>query len=1008
VTTGRVPVLAAQHEVWLAQQLDPGNVAFTCGAYLDFAGPADPSRLRRAISAALTETEALRAVFASDGEHQVFEPVPADPLEVVEVSTVALARTWMDEDLARPADLTVPGSCRHVLFSLAPDRSLLYLRYHHATMDGFGQSLYVRRVAELYTEQDAPCRFGGLARLVEEERAYRRSARHPRDREFWFGVVESATEPATEPGPPVRHTVRLPDELAAAVAECARSTGVRWSAVVLAAVGVLAARTGGESSVTLSVALAARTTRAALTTPSMMSNVLPLGVNVPEEGSVADLFDAVSRSLGEVVAHQRFRGEELRRAGHGFGGMVVNLMPFEHEPVFGTVPVTPHQLSTGPVRGLSLDVYGGSLTMAFAADSRLYTVEDLVDRAEWLCAVLEAMTAAPDRPLREVELLGSVRRQRILTEWGGGEAELPELSVTDLFARQTALTPTAPAVVRGEETVTYAELAMRAARFATVLAARGVGRETPVVVMLDRGVELVVAVLAILLAGGAYVPVRSKDPLARLRRVVDDVGAPLVVADVQVEAGVPVVPVSYEDPTPPAEVTPDQVAYVMFTSGSSGTPKGVAVTHRNVAALALDPRWRGGAHRRVLMHASPAFDASTYELWVPLLNGGCVVLAEQAELDVAALAEVVRAKEVTGLLLTAGLFGVVADEAPECLAGVREVLTGGDVASPTAVRRVLAANPDLTVVNAYGPTEATMAATCWPMTTDPGSAVPIGRPMWNNRVYVLDRGGRPVPPGVAGELHVAGAGVARGYWHRPDLTGDRFVPDPFRPGRMYRTGDLARWDRDGRLEFVGRADDQVKLRGFRIELGEVEAAVAALPGVAQAAAVVREDTPGDKRLVAYLVLAEDAEPPSVRDDLADVLPDYLVPSAQVVLPALPLTQNGKVDRAALPAPTHTARPTRGPRTPAEELMCALFAEALAVPSVGIDDDFFALGGHSLLATRLVNRVRTELSVSLSLREFFTTRTVAGLSALLDEGGTHPRQATRAGGRHVIVDQDQAG
>ncbi|MFD8070906.1 alpha/beta fold hydrolase, partial [Streptomyces parvulus] len=441
---------------------------------------------------------------------------------------------------------------------------------------------------------------------------------------------------------------------------------------------------------------------------------------------------------------------------------------------------------------------------------------------------------------------------------------------------------------------------------------------------------------------------------------------------------------------------PDQLAYVMYTSGSTGTPKGVAVTHRDVLDLVVDGMFGGGAHERVLMVAPYAFDPSTYEVWVPLLRGGRTVVAPEGDPSVATLARLIGEEGITGLQVTAGLFRVMAEEDPGCFAGVREVITGGDVISPTAVRRVLEHCPTTVVRCAYGPTETTLFATQAPWTTTDTvpAPIPVGRPLDGMEAYILDDSLSRAPVGTTAELYLSGAGLARGYYRRADLTAERFVADPFGPpgGRMYRTGDLARWSAGGLLEFVGRADDQVKIRGFRIELGEIEAVLGRHPGLAQVAVIAREDQPGDKRLTAYLVAdTEDGtvDTEAVRTHAAGLLPEYMVPTAFVVLDQLPLTNNGKLDRRALPAPdptTTAARTGRGPRNPREEILCGLFAEILGVPAVGIDDSFFELGGHSLLATRLVSRIRAILGVRLSIHRLLNTPTVAALSNLGQTAG----------------------
>ncbi len=568
------------------------------------------------------------------------------------------------------------------------------------------------------------------------------------------------------------------------------------------------------------------------------------------------------------------------------------------------------------------------------------------------------------------------------------------VALPELFAARVRSTPDAVAVDGHGGQLTYAALADRAARLAARLVRLGVRAEDRVGLLLERSVELVVAELAIVMAGGVYVPLDRRAPDDRSRLVLATAGVSVLITDeperaARIHSGRIVV--AGRSLAPPDVALPrvdaDQLAYLMHTSGSTGTPKGVAVRHRDVAALASDSRFAGGAHRRVLLHSPAAFDASTYELWVPLLGGGTVVTAPPGEPDVEMLREIVGRYEVTSLWLTAGLFRVVAQEAPDCFLGVEEVWTGGDVVPAAAVRRVLEACPGLTVTDGYGPTETTTFATSRPMSTkdDVPDPVPIGRPLDGVRARVLDEALNAVPAGQAGELHLSGAGLARGYWGRPGATADRFVADPAVPGgRMYRTGDLVRYNGDGELEFLGRTDDQVKVRGFRVELGEIESVLAAAPGVGEVVVVARERKPGVKRLVAYVVTAPD----EVLDDLAEtaaaVLPDYMVPSAFVVLDALPLNANGKVDRRALPAPPEESRTETGPRSETERAVADVLAGVLGMDRVASDDDFFALGGDSLLAVQALSRLRRTFGVTLSARAVFDAPTVTGLARLVDE------------------------
>ncbi|MEU8843663.1 amino acid adenylation domain-containing protein, partial [Streptomyces roseus] len=650
---------------------------------------------------------------------------------------------------------------------------------------------------------------------------------------------------------------------------------------------------------------------------------------------------------------------------------------------------------------------------------RLEYARDLFDHstvellARRLVLVLEALVEDLDRPVGSVAVVLPEERQRVLVEWNDTAAPYPaDRAVHQLFEERAAATPGAVALVFDDEEITYAELDARANRLAHRLIAAGVRPAGSVALLMERSPELVTAVLAVLKAGAAYVPLPTAWPEHRMGLVVQETGAEVLLTDHahggtgfavgHAESGLPVLVVrdgagsgaagadgTLADPgTPGLDVPAERVAYVMYTSGSTGRPKGVAVSHRNVVSLATDRCWRGGSQERVLFHSQYAFDAATYELWTPLLAGDRVIVAPPGELGVEELARVIDERGVTALFVTAALFNLLVEVPEAAFTGLREIWSGGEAASAKAMATVRSRFPWVTLGNGYGPTETTTFATRH-LVGEATSNVPIGAPLDNHRAYVLDEALRPVPVGVAGDLYLAGAGVAHGYVGRAGLTAERFVACPFgEPGeRMYRTGDLVRWTPAGVLEYLGRADDQVKIRGFRIEPGEVEAAVAALPGVARSAVVVREDEPGDKRLVAYVVpQAEGAvDARAVREELTGLLPEYMVPSAVVLVDALPLTGNGKLDRRALPAPDFAALAGTGraPSTPREKALCALFAEVLGVSSVCVDDNFFELGGHSLLATRLISGVRAALGVELGLRALFERPTVAGMVAHLD-------------------------
>jgi amino acid adenylation domain-containing protein len=564
-----------------------------------------------------------------------------------------------------------------------------------------------------------------------------------------------------------------------------------------------------------------------------------------------------------------------------------------------------------------------------------------------------------------------------------------------LFEAQAAKTPSAVAVVAGEKTLTYGELNARANQLAQFLIAQGVRSGQRVATLLERSLELVIAEIAILKCGAAYVPLDWNAPAERHAFMIDDcqVGAIVTVAGSATPDNITRVHVD-EDPwreftttAPPAvaALTSDAVAYVMYTSGSTGKPKGVVIPHRGIARLLLNNGCtQFTADDRIAFTASPAFDASTFEMWAPLLHGACLVIVPQAVLlDADALALLLRAEKVTVLQLVAGLLSAYAEPLADLFPQLRYLMTGGDVADPRALARILR-NPPQHLIQTYGPTEATTFVTAWDVTSldEHVKRVPIGSALSNTRIYILDRARQPVPIGVVGELYIGGDGIAHGYWNRPDLTAQKFVDDPFSDeprARMYKTGDLARRLPDGKIDFIGRNDTQVKLRGIRIELGEIEMRLAEYPGIREAIVLAREDATGEKRLVAYVVGNADTE--ALRQHSRARLPEVMVPASYVFLDALPLTANGKVDRKALPAPADTApaKIYEPPQGEVEAVIASIWAELLGIGRVGRQDNFFELGGHSLLAVTLMDRMRRR-GVPADVRTVFTSPTLAGLAA----------------------------
>jgi len=586
---------------------------------------------------------------------------------------------------------------------------------------------------------------------------------------------------------------------------------------------------------------------------------------------------------------------------------------------------------------------------------------------------------------------------------------VPAATLPALFAAQVARTPAATAVVFEDQRLSYGELDAHANQLAHHLRALGVGPEVVVGLCVERSLEMLIALLGILKAGGAYLPLDPDYPAERLAFMLEDAAAPVLVTHSTPLTQLPsrrarIVRIDADwaaiarQPTTAPDVTlhPHNTAYVIYTSGSTGTPKGVTVDHASLAnkVLTLGKDFGAEPGFRIALLSSSAFDPSIEQATLPLVHGASiVVINDTVRESPARFWDQIRRQQVSLLNCTPSFLASVLGSAPG-KTPLHHLVLGGETFT-AELQQEIGRHLDVAhITNLYGPTEATIDAIGFVVDGDQaGPDIPIGRPLSNYRAYVLDGCLQPAPAGVTGELYIAGTGLARGYLGRAGLTAERFVADPFGPagGRMYRTGDLARWRSDGVLDFLGRADAQVKLRGFRIEPGEIEAALLRHAGVAQAAVIAREDIAGHKRLVAYVVAAADrvADAAELRLHLSGSLPDYMVPSAFVVLERLPLTPNGKLDRKALPAPDLTPTSVRRlPRTPREEVLCTLFAEVLGLPGVGIDDNFFALGGHSLLATRLISRIRTTIGIEIAIRSLFEAPSVEALSGRLDDSRPH--------------------
>jgi aspartate racemase len=1046
---GPAPLSFAQQRLWFLEQMEGALTAYNLPVAWRLRGPLNREALRRALEAIIRRHEPLRTTFAVVEEEPVqvigalerFE-LPLEDLRGLatdqQAAVVVQRRTAEAE---RPFDLTRDLLLRASLLRLAEDEHVLLLTLHHIAADGWSVEVVLWR--ELRALYDASCRDedAGLPELPVQYADYAVWQRKQLEGEglaellqYWREQLQglSALELPTDrprPGRPsyrgARHDFTLGPDLIRQLQALGQAEGVTLHMTLLAAFQALLARYSGQEDIAVGTPIAGRNHAALEDLIGFFVNTLVLRMDLAGDPTFRELLARVRQVSLAAYDHQDLPFEqlveELRPARHLNRNPLVQvlfqLLSFSGQGLtLRDLEVLRLPQSSGRARfDLEMHVWQPAEreerlegTVVYSTDLfDAATIERLVGHFVML---LEGVAADADQRLSALPLLTETERGQLLVEWNETAVAYPaDKGVHQLFEEQVERTPGAVAVVFEGQELTYRELNERANQLAHHLRSLGVGPETLVGLCLERSPELVVGILGILKAGGAYVPLDRDYPLQRLEFMLTEARVGVLVTQHSLLGRLPATGCqvicldtdaaklqSEACSNPLLDVGADDLAYVLFTSGSTGQPKGVAVRHASIARLVFGNDYTKFGPDRVFLQLAPvSFDASTFELWGALLHGAKLVIAPPSLPDFRHLEELLQRHRVTTLWLTATLFNQVVDHYPQALRGVAEVLTGGEALSVQHICRAQATlGSRVQLINGYGPTECTTFATCYripPQLAPATASIPIGRPIANTQVYVLDKRRVPVPIGVPGELYLGGPGLARGYLNRPELTAECFVAHPFddAPGaRLYRTGDLCRWRADGNLEFLGRLDDQVKLRGYRIELGEIEAALNQHPAVAQSAVALREDSPGDKRLVAFFVSAG-----TVALDFNDLthhlrtrLPGYMVPSAIVPLEAFPLTPSGKVNRQRLESlPLAWAPPTperQVPRNPMEAVLHAVWRELLNGRPFGVRDDFFALGGHSLLAVTMVARVEQLCGRKLPLAKVFERATIEHLSQVL--------------------------
>ncbi len=1007
-----IPLSSAQRRLWLLHRLDPASALYNATHQLRLRGSLDADALEAAFGDVVGRHEALRTVFPDvEGEPHQFVLDTLPPFIRLDVDETGLEPA-LRAAAAHEFDLAAELPLRAVLLRVSPVDHVLLFVVHHIATDGWSWAPLDRDLATAYAARCAgsapdwaalPVQYADYAVWQQDVLG---DADDP-DSElaeqlgYWRKALADLPEqvplPTDRPRPSVAGhrgaavPVAVGEDLLGRLAAIAEATGTTLFMVVQAGLAALLSRLGAGDDVPLGTAVAGRGDEALDDLVGFFVNTLVLRNDLSGDPTFRELLGRVRRADLDAYAHQEVPFERLVEelnperslARHPlFQTMLVLQNMPEELPVFSGLAVETGSTELHPAKfDLTFDLAetadGLHGWLTYAVD--LWDEPSAQALAERFVALLDRLVAAPDARVSTVDILLPGERGA-LADWHDTAVEYPrDRTLVELFEARVDAEPDGVALVFGDETVSAAELDERANRVAHRLIADGVGPGDYVGVLVPRSTATVEAMLGVLKAGAAYVPLDPAHPAERIATVSAEARLRYTITEDFTPAD--------DTSRPRVRMRADSVACVLFTSGSSGVPKGSMATHRGIVRTFFGQSYVdfGGTWLQV---APVSWDGMVLEMWPPLLHGGTCVLAPGQVPEPALIADLVVRNDVGTMWMSAGLLAAVLDTHPEVFGVLRQVMTGGEAPSLPHLARLVAEFPELRLVHGYGPAESLVFVTAQQV-HEVENPLPVGAPIANTKVHLLDAALNPVPPGVPGEFYLEGDGVAHGYLNRPGATAERFVASP--NGRMYRTGDLGRWRPDGTVEFLGRADDQVKIRGYRVEPGEVEAALLTCPGVVRAAVEVRTDPVTGKRLIAYVV--GDVEPDAVREHARTRLPDYSTPSVVVVLDAFPLTSHGKLDRRALPEPVVERPAGRAPRTARQEVLCGIFAELLGADEVSVDDDFFGLGGHSLLAARLVAKVRTAFGVEMALRDVFDRPTPAALDDRLDSLGARRRAVT---------------
>ncbi|MDT4968421.1 MAG: hypothetical protein QOJ64_3158 [Acidobacteriota bacterium] len=1045
----RLPLSLAQQRLWFLDQLEPGSNFYNIFETFPFNGPLDEQALERSVNEIVRRHEVLRTTFDVVDGQPVQKIAPHAPVSIPVIELSHLTPETREGEVARisaeasgaPFDLRGGPLVRFTLLRLDAEERVLLVGMHHIISDAWSLDILTRELRILYKAfakgessplPDLQIQYSDFAIW---QRQWLQGEVLDKQVSYWqrqlSGAPAALELPTDKPRPLVpthngaSQTRGLPRGLFASIKSLSQRENASPFMALLAAFNVLLHRYTNQVDIVVGTPLAGRNRSEVEGLIGFFVNTLVIRTDLSGDPGFSGLLRRVRDTALDAYAHQDLPFEKLVevvqperdtsrnplfQVSFQLSNVADDSLDEEYAAECG---VESEVEETTAKFDLGINFWASTEDLRLQVDysSDLFEHETIERMLEHFERLLIDVCSDPTRPVSQIEFLTEAERAQLLYEWNDTSSDYPRSScLHELFETQAKRAPHAIAVVLGDKSLTYGELNKRANQVARRLRTCGVRPEVAVGICMDRSIELVVGLLGILKAGGAYVPLDTEYPEQRLRYMIEDAGVRVMLTQSSLAEAlsgrceqVLCIDSDWEGfasesvENLPCDASAQNPAYIIYTSGSTGRPKGVVVTHSSVARTVCDTNYISvSPSDRIAQASNSSFDAATFEFWSALVHGAIlVVIPKETMISPRDLASHVRKFGITVLFLPTALFNQVAGHDPGAFSSLRYLMFGGEMADPAAVRNVLSTSPPRHLLHMYGPTESTTYASWHAVEnlSQDASTVPIGRPVSNTQIYLLDRDCRPVPLGVAGELCVGGDGLARGYLCRPELTAERFIPDPFStaPGsRFYRTGDVARRLPNGAIEFMGRGDEQVKIRGYRIELGEIECVLREHEGVREVVVLAREDAPGEKRLVAYIVGGEFDAPTSseLRSYMRERVPDYMVPTAFIVLEQMPLTPNGKIDRRALPAPELTRYEYHSglvpPRTPVEAALTDIFGAVLGLASVGVNENFFDLGGHSLLATQIMSRIRENLQIELPLRALFSNPTVGELTVIAED------------------------